>query len=32
MPAKVLQPEDVALRILETYYSEPKSVLDIVPE
>jgi NAD(P)-dependent dehydrogenase (short-subunit alcohol dehydrogenase family) len=31
MPAKVLQPEDVALRILEAYYSESKPVLDITP-
>jgi NAD(P)-dependent dehydrogenase (short-subunit alcohol dehydrogenase family) len=32
LPAKVLQPEDVALRILEAYYSESKPVLDITPE
>jgi NAD(P)-dependent dehydrogenase (short-subunit alcohol dehydrogenase family) len=32
MPPKALQPEDVALRILEAYYNEQKGTLDIIPE
>ncbi|MDW8105951.1 MAG: SDR family NAD(P)-dependent oxidoreductase [Armatimonadota bacterium] len=32
MPPKVLQPEDVALRILEAYYNEHKGTLDLIPE
>jgi len=32
MPPKTLQPEEVALRILEAYYNEQKGTLDILPE
>ncbi|BCW96435.1 MAG: hypothetical protein KatS3mg018_1917 [Fimbriimonadales bacterium] len=32
MPPKALQPEDVALRVLEAYYNEQKGALDIIPE
>lgn len=32
MPPKALQPEEVALRILEAYYNEQKGTLDIVPQ
>ncbi|MCS6920012.1 MAG: SDR family NAD(P)-dependent oxidoreductase, partial [Fimbriimonadales bacterium] len=32
MPPKALQPEEVALRILEAYYNEQKGTLDIIPE
>ncbi|MCS7272630.1 MAG: SDR family NAD(P)-dependent oxidoreductase [Fimbriimonadales bacterium] len=32
LPPKALQPEDVALRILEAYYNEHRGTLDIVPE
>lgn len=32
MPPKALQPEDVALRILEAYYNEQVGTLDIVPQ
>lgn len=32
MPPKALQPEDVALRILEAYYNEQVGTRDIVPQ
>ncbi len=32
MPPKTLQPDDVALRILEAYYNEQKGHLDLLPE
>lgn len=32
MPPKTLQPDDVALRILEAYYSEQRGNLDLIPE
>ncbi|MCS7300544.1 MAG: SDR family NAD(P)-dependent oxidoreductase [Fimbriimonadales bacterium] len=32
MPPKTLQPDDVALRILEAYYNEQKGNLDLIPE
>ncbi len=32
MPPKTLQPDEVALRILEAYYNEQKGTLDLIPE
>jgi len=32
MPPKTLQPDDVALRILEAYYNEQRGALDLIPE
>ncbi len=32
LPPKALQPDDVALRILEAYYNEQKGTLDLIPE
>ncbi|MCX7924433.1 MAG: SDR family NAD(P)-dependent oxidoreductase [Fimbriimonadales bacterium] len=32
MPPKALQPDEVALRILEAYYNEQKGTLDLIPE
>ncbi|GIV11061.1 MAG: hypothetical protein KatS3mg020_0552 [Fimbriimonadales bacterium] len=32
MPPKALQPEEIALRILEAYYNEHKGALDLIPE
>lgn len=32
VPPKTLQPDDVALRILEAYYNEQRGALDLIPE